>query len=322
MMARTALVLVVLAARRLRGGRRHAGDVGTSRRQAVDVRRVDVAAAQLRGGGGASAGECTRPAGWWGRRAGRSRPSSALRPGRRLLDDALGAARADPGRGSRGGRRHALRDRRLDGRRERRTPVYAYDRRRTSGASGRRFPSHASTTPPSRSAGRCTSSAASTRARSSADVFVYDPAADAGRRSTPLPAPNHAFDAVVFDGEIWMIGGRRGDEVLRDVWILTRRPGVGGRGRRCRSRWSSSARPSPGRDPRRLGEHLPDLRRGARDLARRPRSLVDAPRPARPSRRRGGHTRSAAARPSCATARSSSASRPARRANFPPPMCV
>ena len=38
-------------------------------------------------------------------------------------------------------------------------------------------------------------------------------------RRHPLPAPNHTFGAVVFDGEIWAIGGRRGEEVLHDVWI-------------------------------------------------------------------------------------------------------
>jgi hypothetical protein len=30
----------------------------------------------------------------------------------------------------------------------------------------------------------------------------------------------HAFGAVVFDGEIWVIGGRRGEEQLREVWIF------------------------------------------------------------------------------------------------------
>ena len=41
-----------------------------------------------------------------------------------------------------------------------------------------------------------------------------------GRRGRRLPFANHAFDAVAFRDEIWMIGGRRGDEILRDVWIL------------------------------------------------------------------------------------------------------
>jgi hypothetical protein len=40
------------------------------------------------------------------------------------------------------------------------------------------------------------------------------------RRSTALPRPVHAFGAVVFRGEIWVIGGRRGAEQLREVWIF------------------------------------------------------------------------------------------------------
>jgi hypothetical protein len=30
----------------------------------------------------------------------------------------------------------------------------------------------------------------------------------------------HAFAAVAFRGEIWLVGGRRGERVLRDVWIF------------------------------------------------------------------------------------------------------
>ena len=40
------------------------------------------------------------------------------------------------------------------------------------------------------------------------------------RASTPLPRPVHAFGAVVFRGEIWVIGGRRGEQHLREVWIF------------------------------------------------------------------------------------------------------
>jgi N-acetylneuraminic acid mutarotase len=50
-------------------------------------------------------------------------------------------------------------------------------------------------------------------------VFVYDPARDRWTRGRPLPAPNHAFGAVAFRGQIWVLGGRRGSTVLRDVWI-------------------------------------------------------------------------------------------------------
>jgi kelch-like protein 2/3 len=49
---------------------------------------------------------------------------------------------------------------------------------------------------------------------------VYDPATDSWSAGPELPIANHAFDAVAFDGEIWMIGGRSGDQILRDVWIL------------------------------------------------------------------------------------------------------
>jgi Kelch motif len=35
----------------------------------------------------------------------------------------------------------------------------------------------------------------------------------------------HAFDAVAFRGEIWVIGGRRGEEKLREVWILNPKAG-------------------------------------------------------------------------------------------------
>jgi hypothetical protein len=30
----------------------------------------------------------------------------------------------------------------------------------------------------------------------------------------------HAFGAVAFRGEVWLVGGRRGESVLREVWIL------------------------------------------------------------------------------------------------------
>jgi Kelch motif len=52
------------------------------------------------------------------------------------------------------------------------------------------------------------------------DVFVYDTQADLWRRSRPLPRPNHAFGAVALGEEIWLLGGRRGERVLGEVWIL------------------------------------------------------------------------------------------------------
>ena len=61
---------------------------------------MDVRRARCRSGGAtsprpSSTGRSTRPAGWWGRRAGRSRPPSALRPGSRLAGTTLPrAARA------------------------------------------------------------------------------------------------------------------------------------------------------------------------------------------------------------------------------------
>jgi hypothetical protein len=51
------------------------------------------------------------------------------------------------------------------------------------------------------------------------DVFAYRPGDPGWRRVAPLPRPNHAFAAVAFRGELWAIGGRRGERVLREVWI-------------------------------------------------------------------------------------------------------
>ena len=67
------------------------------------------------------------------------------------------------------------------------------------------------------------------------DVFVYDPAADSWSEGPELPIPNHAFDAVAVDGEIWMIGGRSEDEILRDVWILNTETGRWRPGRKDRA---------------------------------------------------------------------------------------
>jgi hypothetical protein len=51
------------------------------------------------------------------------------------------------------------------------------------------------------------------------DAFVYRPGSGAWRRVAPLPRPNHAFAAVAFRGEIWVIGGRSGERILRQVCI-------------------------------------------------------------------------------------------------------
>ena len=85
------------------------------------------------------------------------------------------------------------------------------------------------------------------------EVYVYDPETDTVGGGPPLPRAMHAFGAVPFRGELWVIGGprRRGDPP--HVWISTQRPASGAR-RRCRSRWSSSARRRLVlRDPRCLG---------------------------------------------------------------------
>jgi Kelch motif len=49
-------------------------------------------------------------------------------------------------------------------------------------------------------------------------VFVLE--RDRWRKALQLPRPLHAFDAVAFRGEIWVIGGRRGERQLSEVWIL------------------------------------------------------------------------------------------------------
>jgi N-acetylneuraminic acid mutarotase len=55
--------------------------------------------------------------------------------------------------------------------------------------------------------------------RDSRDMFVYDPRADAWSRGRSLPRPLHAFGAVVFRGEIWVIGGRSGDEIVTGILV-------------------------------------------------------------------------------------------------------
>jgi hypothetical protein len=49
---------------------------------------------------------------------------------------------------------------------------------------------------------------------------VYERARARWRRGTPLPRATHAFGAVAFRGDVWVVGGRRGEDVLREVLIL------------------------------------------------------------------------------------------------------
>jgi hypothetical protein len=55
--------------------------------------------------------------------------------------------------------------------------------------------------------------------RESRDVFVYDPRRNLWSRARSLPRPLHAFGAVAFRGEIWVVGGRSGDEVVSGVLV-------------------------------------------------------------------------------------------------------
>ena len=71
-----------------------------------------------------------------------------------------------------------------------------------------------------RSARSSTCSEASRTAGSIATSSCYEPAADEWKRVARLPRPNHAFGVVAYEGELWVIGGRRGEEILREVWIL------------------------------------------------------------------------------------------------------
>jgi Kelch motif len=45
-------------------------------------------------------------------------------------------------------------------------------------------------------------------------------ATPAWARATRLPRPNHAFGVVAYGGELWLLGGRRGEEILREVRIF------------------------------------------------------------------------------------------------------
>ncbi len=57
------------------------------------------------------------------------------------------------------------------------------------------------------------------------EVWAYDPLRDSWMHVTRLREPVHAFGAVVFRGEIWVLGGLRGERMLRDVWIWSPRRG-------------------------------------------------------------------------------------------------
>ena len=207
------------------------------RRGAVDLRGSDVAAAQLHRGGRA------RRAHLRGGRDGggdRALPLGlpALRPEAEPLDDAPAAARPDPRRGGSRARREGLRLRRADRRRRHEARPRL---RRRQGRVGR--PGAASAPALQRGRGRAgredlrprrlqrrrgaaRASTSTTRRRTP------------GRSRTPMPIPNHTFGAVVFEGGIWTFGGRRGEEILRDVWIFDPATGSGRPAPRCRSRWS------------------------------------------------------------------------------------
>jgi hypothetical protein len=51
-------------------------------------------------------------------------------------------------------------------------------------------------------------------------VFAYEPGSDRWRLATRLPRPTHAFGVVAYEGELWVIGGRRSEEILREVTIF------------------------------------------------------------------------------------------------------
>jgi Kelch motif protein len=61
--------------------------------------------------------------------------------------------------------------------------------------------------------------------RETRDVYVYEPRTNRWSRATRLPRPMHAFGTVVFRDEIWVLGGRRGDRVLRETSIFDPRTG-------------------------------------------------------------------------------------------------
>jgi hypothetical protein len=57
------------------------------------------------------------------------------------------------------------------------------------------------------------------RSRERQDVLAWHAGAHGWKRLAPLPRPLHAFGAVAYRGELWTIGGRRGERNLREVWI-------------------------------------------------------------------------------------------------------
>jgi Kelch motif len=97
--------------------------------------------------------------------------------------------------------------------------VFAYDVRRERWLDGPRLPralyNHSSVTVGDRI---YVLGGYDTQAEELRSVYVLD--GSRWRPSVPLPRPVHAFGAVVFRGEIWVIGGRRGETKLREVWIF------------------------------------------------------------------------------------------------------
>ena len=153
-----------------------------------------------------SARRSTRPAAWSARRAGRSRPSSATTAARQL-DEAWSGCRSRRARRPR--RRSAGRSTspaaRRGGEHGRRLGV----RRAAAGARARRCRARASTTRPSRSAAALRPRRL-LAGREHDEVFATTRGRPLEARDAPAAA-DHAFGAVAFRGEIWVIGGRHGE---------------------------------------------------------------------------------------------------------------
>ena len=147
--------------------------------------------------------------------------------------------------------------------------VWAWDGDALAGE-GAAAAGRSSTTPRSSSAGSSTSSAATRPGRSGARSSSTTAPRISWSPATRLPRANHAFGAVAFRGELWVIGGRRGEtiaarglDLVAENRPLARRPddaeADGAARRRRRGR----------RDPRRLGVDLPGLGCVRAPLARR-----------------------------------------------------
>ena len=203
----------------------------------------------------------------------------------RHLDAAAAAAGRDPRGGGGRARRDDLRHRRDDCRREHRGRL-GLGRAPLAGESAAAARGLQPCGGRARRQALCRS-AASRPGTSCARSTSTTGTPTAGRSPRVCPAPNHAFGAVAFRGELWVIGGRRGEEILREVSIWSPRT----------NRWRRGpAMPKPmellgaavvgRRDPRRLGVDLPGLERGDRTLAAAAGARRHPPRPRSVRRRR------------------------------------